>query len=288
MLDHPAQRHRRGADRRLQALRVQSPGLPRERGALVVQEAERCSPPRRPPAAVRGGRARPRRSWPRESTVRVLRPVAPGGEDERMLTWAEFAAREPDLAASGRALLYQYGGVGLAFLGTVRPDGGPRVHPMCPILHGDGLYALLIPGPKRSDLHRDPRYALHCFPPEDERERVLHHGDRPARVDERCSARRRLGLPGRAILVEPAARIRRTGAVRVPPRPRAPHHDDRARRPRPAPPRVERDVAGRARSGTDANGPPPKRGAVVVARTFVTRRSATPTGQDTPVPPSPQ
>jgi hypothetical protein len=84
-----------------------------------------------------------------------------------MLTWAEFAAREPQLAASGRALLYQYGGVGLAFLGTVRPDGGPRVHPMCPILYSDGLYGLLIPGPKRGDLHRDPRYALHCFPPEE-------------------------------------------------------------------------------------------------------------------------
>jgi hypothetical protein len=84
-----------------------------------------------------------------------------------MLTWGEFAAREPQLAASGRALLYQYGGVGLAFLGTVRPDGGPRVHPMCPILYRDGLYALLIPSPKRADLHRDSRYALHCFPPED-------------------------------------------------------------------------------------------------------------------------
>jgi hypothetical protein len=97
----------------------------------------------------------------------MLRRVTPAGEDGRMLTWAEFASREPQLAASGRALLYQYGGVGLGFLGTVRPDGGPRVHPMCPILHRDGLYALLIPSPKRDDLHRDSRYALHCFPPEE-------------------------------------------------------------------------------------------------------------------------
>ena len=84
-----------------------------------------------------------------------------------MLTWSEFAAREPEMAASGRSLLYQFGGVGLAFLGTVRPDGGPRVHPMCPVLHGDGMYGFLIPSPKRDDLHRDPRYAMHCFPPED-------------------------------------------------------------------------------------------------------------------------
>jgi hypothetical protein len=84
-----------------------------------------------------------------------------------MLTWSEFAAREPEMAASGRSLLYQFGGVGLAFLGTVRPDGGPRVHPMCPVLHGDGLYGFLIPSPKRDDLYRDARYPRHCFPPED-------------------------------------------------------------------------------------------------------------------------
>lgn len=84
-----------------------------------------------------------------------------------MLRWSEFAARQPELAAGGRSLLYQFAGVGLAFLGTVRPDGGPRLHPMCPILHADGLYAFLIPSPKRGDLHRDPRYAMHCYPPEE-------------------------------------------------------------------------------------------------------------------------
>jgi hypothetical protein len=88
-------------------------------------------------------------------------------QDDQMLTWSEFVAREPEMAASGRSLLYQFGGVGLAFLGTVRSDGGPRIHPMCPVLLGDGLYGFLIPGPKRNDLHRDPRYAMHCFGPED-------------------------------------------------------------------------------------------------------------------------
>ena len=102
-----------------------------------------------------------------------------------MLAWSEFAEREPELAASGRALLYQYGGVGLAFLGTVRPDGGPRVHPMCPILHGGGLYALLIPSPKRDDLRRDARYALHCFPPEDKENAFYVTGAaRPVADDE--------------------------------------------------------------------------------------------------------
>jgi hypothetical protein len=85
-----------------------------------------------------------------------------------MLTWGELAAAEPDLAATGRALLYQFG-VGLGFLGTVRADGGPRVHPVCPILTDDGAFLFVVSSPKRADLHRDPRYALHAFPvPENE------------------------------------------------------------------------------------------------------------------------
>jgi hypothetical protein len=67
------------------------------------------------------------------------------------------------MAAAGRALLYQHG-VGLGYLATVRRDGAPRLHPVCPILSGDGLYLFLGPSPKTHDLRRDPRYALHAFP----------------------------------------------------------------------------------------------------------------------------
>ncbi len=83
-----------------------------------------------------------------------------------MLDWKEFSAAAPAIAERGGALLYEHG-LGLGFLGTVRADGGPRVHPICPLLDGTGLYAFLVPGPKRDDLHRDPRYALHAetFPP---------------------------------------------------------------------------------------------------------------------------
>jgi hypothetical protein len=70
---------------------------------------------------------------------------------------------QPDLAASGRALLYQHG-VGLGFLATTRRDGGPRVHPMCPILSDDGAFAFIVPSPKQQDLRRDGRYAIHSFP----------------------------------------------------------------------------------------------------------------------------
>ncbi len=80
-----------------------------------------------------------------------------------MMRWAEFAVERPDLADAGRRLLYQFG-VGLAFLSTVRPDGGPRLHPICPILVDGLLAAHIVPSPKRDDLHRDPRYALHSFP----------------------------------------------------------------------------------------------------------------------------
>jgi hypothetical protein len=82
------------------------------------------------------------------------------------VAWGEFEQAQPGLAKAGRTLLYQFG-VGLAFLATVRRDGGPRVHPMCPLIHQGGLYAFIVPGPKQDDLHRDGRYSLHSFPCED-------------------------------------------------------------------------------------------------------------------------
>jgi hypothetical protein len=78
--------------------------------------------------------------------------------------WTDMAAQAPELAEAGRALLYNYG-LGLGFLGTVRADGGPRVHPVCPVLANDGLYVFVgNQSPKVHDLRRDPRYALHSFP----------------------------------------------------------------------------------------------------------------------------
>lgn len=70
----------------------------------------------------------------------------------------------PDLASAGETLFYYFAGVGLGFLGTTRRDGGPRVHPVCPLLHDGGLYAFIIPSPKLADLSRDGRYALHSYP----------------------------------------------------------------------------------------------------------------------------
>jgi hypothetical protein len=80
-----------------------------------------------------------------------------------VLNWLEFADERPDLAAAGQDLLYQFG-VGLGFLATLRNDGRPRLHPMCPILSEAGIFAFIIPSPKQRDLRRDGLYAMHSFP----------------------------------------------------------------------------------------------------------------------------
>jgi hypothetical protein len=83
-----------------------------------------------------------------------------------MLPWCEFEAAAPAMARAGRALLNQTG-VGLAYLATVRPDGGPRLHPICPLIVAGGLYTYIGHSPKRADLLRDGRYALHTLCPAD-------------------------------------------------------------------------------------------------------------------------
>ena len=77
-----------------------------------------------------------------------------------MITWTDFNQQQPALADAGRRQFYQFG-IGLAFLATVRPDGAPRVHPVCPVISDAGLHLLIVAGPKRQDLLRDGRYALH-------------------------------------------------------------------------------------------------------------------------------
>jgi Pyridoxamine 5'-phosphate oxidase len=99
-----------------------------------------------------------------------------------MLTWSAFRSTRPDLADAGRALFYQHG-VGLGYLATVRPDGGPRLRPVCPLLVEDGLYAFVIPSPKRNDLLRDGRYALHSFPCDDNEDAFSVTGRAESRDD---------------------------------------------------------------------------------------------------------
>jgi hypothetical protein len=83
-----------------------------------------------------------------------------------MASWSEFAAAAPQLAAAIQGLVHQYG-PGLGYLATIRADGGPRVHPVSPIVTEAGLFCFIVDSPKRRDLERDGRYALHSFPPEE-------------------------------------------------------------------------------------------------------------------------
>jgi hypothetical protein len=80
-----------------------------------------------------------------------------------MAAWGDFARAEPEMAKDGRDLFYRVG-IGLGYLATVRKDGGPRVHPFCPVIAGDGIYGFIGASAKRLDLQRDGRYAIHSFP----------------------------------------------------------------------------------------------------------------------------
>jgi hypothetical protein len=76
-----------------------------------------------------------------------------------MTTWFEFAAAAPLLASFGEQRLEKR----IAYLATIRRDGAPRVHPVSPFLAQGQLFIHMEPtSPKRQDLHRDARYALHC------------------------------------------------------------------------------------------------------------------------------
>jgi hypothetical protein len=97
-----------------------------------------------------------------------------------MARWSEFARAAPRLAEIVRDLLHQYG-PGLGYLATVRSDGGPRVHPVSPVVHEGRLYCFIVASPKRHDLERDGRYALHTFPSDRDDEEAYLAG-RAARV----------------------------------------------------------------------------------------------------------
>lgn len=75
-----------------------------------------------------------------------------------MISWKEFEEQAPEIAAFGKARFES----GVAYLGTLRADGGPRVHPVTPII-GEQLFLFMEPtSPKGKDLQRDSRYTLHC------------------------------------------------------------------------------------------------------------------------------
>ncbi len=75
------------------------------------------------------------------------------------MSWKQLEDEDPELAEFGATRLNGK----VAYLATVRKDGGPRVHPVTAIV-GDGhLFVFMEPtSPKGHDLERDGRFAMHC------------------------------------------------------------------------------------------------------------------------------
>lgn len=102
-----------------------------------------------------------------------------------MATWAVFATAAPEIATLGEELRAQFG---LAFLTTVRRDGSPRIHPVCPfIVEGRLFVATERTSPKRHDLRRDRRYVLHMLPGENDAEFQVRGRAREVKDKETCA-----------------------------------------------------------------------------------------------------
>lgn len=80
-----------------------------------------------------------------------------------MVSWGEFAAEAPELAAFGEVRLTALP----AYLATLRGDGSPRVHPVSPIIGSGRLFVFMEPGsPKGRDLLARRSFALHSGVPD--------------------------------------------------------------------------------------------------------------------------
>ena len=74
------------------------------------------------------------------------------------MRWEEFEIEAPELAALGGSILDRQ----IAYLATLKKDGRPRLHPVRPILGGGHLFVFIDhTSPKKRDLLRDARYAIH-------------------------------------------------------------------------------------------------------------------------------
>ncbi len=92
-----------------------------------------------------------------------------------MSEWDEFERVAPRIAAVFRRRHAATGN--LCLLGTLRPDGFPRVSPMEPRFFEQRLWLVGMPNTaKFADLERDPRYTLHTATVD------THVGDGDAKV----------------------------------------------------------------------------------------------------------
>src|SRR5215472_18661367 len=76
-----------------------------------------------------------------------------------MTDWLDLEQGAPEIARLGMARL---NAARVAMLGTLRPDGSPRISPIEPYLVSGSLLAgAMTWSGKAADLRRDPRYVLH-------------------------------------------------------------------------------------------------------------------------------
>ena len=73
--------------------------------------------------------------------------------------WRDLEQGAPELARLGLARL---DAAGVAMLGTLRPDGSPRISPVEPhLVRGQLLVGAMTWSKKAAGLPRDPRYVRH-------------------------------------------------------------------------------------------------------------------------------
>jgi Pyridoxamine 5'-phosphate oxidase len=103
--------------------------------------------------------------------------------------WRDLEQGAPELARLGLARLRASG---VAMLGTLRPDGSPRISPLEPhLVGGQLLVGAMTWSKKAADLLRDPRYVLHSAvtgPDNGEGELKLHGSAVPASQGLRAAA----------------------------------------------------------------------------------------------------
>jgi len=79
------------------------------------------------------------------------------------MRWQEFAGQCPELAQLAAA---RFARDQLLLLGTLRPDGSPRISAVeCDFAKGELLIGMIHRSVKATDLRRDPRATVHSWPP---------------------------------------------------------------------------------------------------------------------------
>jgi hypothetical protein len=77
-----------------------------------------------------------------------------------LLTWEQFEKAAPEMARFGAQRMSER----VMYIGTVRKDGYPRLHPFTPFVSSGHLFAFMYKtSPKGHDIRRDGRYVIHSL-----------------------------------------------------------------------------------------------------------------------------